>query len=94
MSLAEGGLSNTSSNTDKGSIIFTIVELLLIALLLLCNCLNLVSVLGFGTSSSAKSESVVLLDSTAVASSFEEWQRSLMGEAAHIAAELEDLGEQ
>ena len=29
--------------------IFTIVELLLIALLLMCNCLNLVSVLGFNT---------------------------------------------
>ena len=36
------------SEGDKSSIIFTIVELLLIALLLLCNCLNLVSVLGFG----------------------------------------------
>lgn len=35
------------SEGDKGSIIFTIIELLLIALLLLCNCLNLVSVLGF-----------------------------------------------
>ena len=35
------------SEGEKSSIIFTIVELLLIALLLLCNCLNLVSVLGF-----------------------------------------------
>ena len=35
------------SEGEKGSIIFTIIELLLIALLLLCNCLNLVSVLGF-----------------------------------------------
>ena len=46
----------------------------MIALLLLCNCLNLVSVLGF-SAPSAKSESVSPDDV-----SFEEWQKSLIGE--------------
>jgi len=35
------------SETDKSGSVLNIVELLLIGLLLVCNCLNLVSVLGF-----------------------------------------------
>ena len=42
------------SEGEKSSVIFTVVELLLIGLLLLCNCLNLVSVLGFSSSASAR----------------------------------------
>ena len=48
MQQSASGSLDIGGGSDKGSIVFTIVELLLIALLLLCNCLNLVSVLGFG----------------------------------------------
>ena len=68
------------SEGDKSSIIFTIVELLLIALLLLCNCLNLVSVLGFGAHQvrSIGTSIDYLTASTTTALDFEDWQRAFL----------------
>lgn len=84
--IAEIGMSSA----EKGSIVFTIIELLLIALLLLCNCLNLVSVLGFGVSAwdttSTFASSITMMnaeDSFAnyelQAKDFEAWQRAFVG---------------
>ena len=81
---ASGGLDIGGCGSDKGSIVFTIVELLLIALLLLCNCLNLVSVLGFGApqakSAVATSGEEIDLDLSLI-DDFEAWQRALVGRA-------------
>ena len=73
------------SGTDKGSIVFTIVELLLIALLLLCNCLNLVSVLGFGTPQAKSATTSTITD-------FEVWQRALVGEMEWVDSSQPMLG--
>ena len=80
---ASGGLEISGGGADKGSIVFTIVELLLIALLLLCNCLNLVSVLGFGApqakAAAATSGEETEIPSQVVLDDFETWQRELVG---------------
>lgn len=78
---ASGSLDISGSGSDKGSIVFTIVELLLIALLLLCNCLNLVSVLGFGVPQ-AKASAVMgregSHDEKSMIDDFEAWQSTIV----------------
>jgi len=72
------------------------VELLLIALLLLCNCLNLVSVLGFGalapptTSASATPALPVPFDAIDEQIDFEKWQLALIKVGAPTAAAAGD----